>query len=237
MRIDDDATVWSDAVEEISERFITSPLVIVMHGRGSNEGDLPRLFPFLPEGVVYASLRAPIDANPWGLDGWTWFRPESVAGGVTPPGPSEAAARSAARAVLDWIDRVEAAFGAPPAIAGLGFSQGGSMAMQLMRESPGRFAAAVNLSGVSALGDAPGDAELARRRPPLFWGRDADDPIVPASGISRTVEFAPAHFALTERLYPGNAHSISPEELVHVSAFLREHLPLDPAQQVPASTY
>jgi phospholipase/carboxylesterase len=228
LALDDDAVVWSVPREEISERLADEPLVVVMHGRGSHENDLAGLFPLLPEGVVYASLRAPLSGAPFGMGGWTWFPPGE------PANPSLETIDAAGRAVLAWLDRVEASFGAPPAVAVLGFSQGGAMSIHLMRLAPHRFAAAVNLSGFSASGSLPGDTELAARRPPLFWGRDEDDPVIAASGIDRTAEFGPVHFTLTARLYPGVGHGISPEELAEVSAFLRGVLPVDPADQVPA---
>jgi phospholipase/carboxylesterase len=229
LRIDDDVVVWSVAREELSERLAAEPLVIVMHGRGSHENDLPGLFPFLPEGVVYASLRAPLSGAPYGMGGFTWFPPGP------PADPAAASMTGAASAVLDWFDGVEQTFGAPPATAVLGFSQGGAMSIHLMRLAPHRFASAVNLSGFSASGDFPGDDALAERRPPLFWGRDVDDPVIAASGIDRTAGFVPRFFSVEERVYPGMGHSISPEELADVSRFLRATLPVDPGDQVPAN--
>ncbi|MGA1837630.1 alpha/beta fold hydrolase [Herbiconiux sp. 11R-BC] len=228
LELDDSVVVWSVAREELSERLASEPLVVVMHGRGSHEGDLPGLFPSLPEGVVYASLRAPLNGAPYGIGGFTWFPP-----GV-PADPAPEVMAAAAGAVLAWLDRVEAEFGAPPAIAALGFSQGGAMSIHLLRSAPHRFAAAVNLSGFAASGSLPGDEVLAELRPPLFWGRDVADPVIAASGITRTEAFVPGHFTVTARLYPGIAHSISLPELADVSQFLRSVLPVDPASQVPA---
>jgi phospholipase/carboxylesterase len=229
-QIDDSAVVWSAPREELSERLAVEPLVIVMHGRGSNENDLPGLFPYLPEGVVYASLRATLSGAVQGMDGWTWF-PAGL-----PANPSPSSITDATTAVLGWLDRVEAEFGAPPAIATLGFSQGGAMAIHLMRLAPHRFAAAVNLSGFSASGSYPGDEALATRRPPLFWGRDVADPMIAASGIERTALFVPGFFQVDAHVYSGIGHSISPEELADVSVFLRATLPVDVGDQVPAST-
>ncbi len=227
--LDDDAVVWSVPRAELSERLAGEPLVIVMHGRGSHENDLAALFPLLPEGVVYASLRAPLSGAPFGMGGWTWFPPGE------PANPALDTIDAAGRAVLGWLDRVESAFGAPPATAVLGFSQGGAMSIHLMRLAPYRFAAAVNLSGFAVRGPVAGDEALTARRPPLFWGRDEADPVIAAAGISCTTEVVPELFTVTARLYPGVGHGISPEELADVSAFLRAALPVDPADQVPAS--
>ena len=220
LRIDDEAVVWSVAREERSERLAEEPLVIVMHGRGSHENDLAELFPRLPAGMVYASLRAPLSGAPWGLGGWTWFpSPASSSSGA---GPLADDVEAAVAAVLAWVDRVEAAYGAPTAIVGLGFSQGGMMTIELMRARPGRFRAGVDLSGVSASRSVPGHETLATDRPPLFWGCDDLDPIISAAASSRAREFLPAHFTLTSRRYPGIGHSISLDELTDVSAFLDE---------------
>ncbi|MFB2586159.1 alpha/beta hydrolase [Herbiconiux liukaitaii] len=216
--IDDQAVVWSVPADSIASRLAVQPLVIVMHGRGSHENDLPSLFPLLPDGIVYASLRAPLSGEPYGMGGWSWFTPGAPA---LPPVDS---VQGSVAAVLAWLDRVEAAFGAPPAVAALGFSQGGAMSVQLLRASPERFAAAVNLSGFVATETEPGDAVLARTLPPLFWGRDIDDPIIPQSGIDRTAAFVPGHFTVTAREYPGIAHSISRDEADDVARFLRDTL-------------
>lgn len=231
LTIDDDAVIWSVPRDDLAQRLAEHPLVVVMHGRGSHEADLPSLFPSLPEGIVFASLRAPLSGAPFGMGGWTWFPLAAVPQGSA--GPAGADVAAAVDAVLAWLDRTEALYGTPAAVAAFGFSQGGMMSIELMRSAPRRFVAAIDLSGVSAARTVAGDDELAERRPPMFWGRDDADPIIPRAGVERTAAFAPRHFTVTERLYPGMAHSISGEELVDVSAFLRAALALDAQHATP----
>jgi phospholipase/carboxylesterase len=38
----------------------TAPLVVLLHGRGSNEREILSLAPHLPGGAAYAAVRAPI---------------------------------------------------------------------------------------------------------------------------------------------------------------------------------
>ena len=45
------------------------PLVVLMHGRGSNESEIVRLADHLPDGAQYVALRAPIAEN----GGFAWF--------------------------------------------------------------------------------------------------------------------------------------------------------------------
>jgi phospholipase/carboxylesterase len=76
------------------------------------------------------------------------------------------------------------------------------------------------LAGFSLEDDGPEDARLERLRPPVFWGRDPGDPVIPQSAVDRTDAWLPTHSTLTKREYPGVGHSISRDELDDVNAFL-----------------
>lgn len=212
LSISDSDAIWSVQPEERSAALASRPLIILMHGRGSHERDLFSLVPMLPAAAVVVSLRAPLPLG----DGFTWFPP------AEPGMPSAAAAADSTEAVLAWLDGVEAGLESPrggPTWV-LGFSQGGAMTTQLLRIAPERFDAYVNLSGFSIAGELPGDASLESLLPPVFWGRDVVDPMIPQSAIERTDSWLPAHSTLTKREYAGVGHSISAEELADVSAFL-----------------
>jgi phospholipase/carboxylesterase len=130
-----------------------------------------------------------------------------------------AAADAAAVAVLEWLDTLEYT-----SVGLLGFSQGGAMALQLLRHAPERFGYAVNLSGFALTGELPGDEALLANRPPVFWGRGTADTVIGDALITRTSEWLPSHSTLTERIYEDLAHSISQPELADVSAFIRAQL-------------
>ena len=205
--IDPAAVRWSEPQSDLGNR----PLVVLMHGRGSHEHDLAGLVPLLPPEPVYASLRAPL---PFAGGGYTWF-----ASGA-PGAPDPKAADASTRGVLEWLEQV-----APSgAVGALGFSQGGAMAIQLMRHAPERFASYVNLAGFVIPGDAPADARLGDLRQPVFWGRDPGDPMIPASAIERTQAWLPLRSTLTTGSYPRIGHSISRDEVDEVAEFLRATL-------------
>ncbi|MBC9927675.1 MULTISPECIES: alpha/beta hydrolase [unclassified Leucobacter] len=212
----------ASAVAALAER----PLLILMHGLGSHEGDLIGLVPLLPQGFVCASLRAPFAVAAPLTGGYTWF-PESLqSADAAPESRAENAAWLAAQAVLEWLDDVEARVpGAQVTSAVMGFSQGGVMATSMLRARPQRFAAAVNCSGFTAPGVFPGDAELEALRPPLFWGRDVADPVIGAEAIARTATWLPTHSTLEAREYPGVGHSVSRDELDDVFVFLSQNVP------------
>lgn len=190
-----------------SERAGT-PLLVALHGVGSNERDLLGLAPALPPEWTLASLRAPM---PWG-QGYSWY-PLG-----TPGSPALEPVDAAVAGVLDWIDSVAADH---PLIGLLGFSQGGSMALQLLRARPGGFAFAVSLSGFVVPGVTDSrDEAVAAVRPRAFLGHGDLDPVIPAGATARTRAWAAAHTDVTDREYSGLPHAVSAAELADVAAFI-----------------
>ncbi|MRG60173.1 phospholipase [Agromyces sp. CFH 90414] len=205
MRIDDDAVLWSASPADRQGR----PLLVLLHGYNSHEGDLFGLAPYLPLQPVIASLRAPIAAD----FGHAWFA-------LLDEGRQRSVdqAQSATTAVIDWLDRVwpgEASVGL------LGFSQGGAMALELLRRDPDRFSYAVSLAGFALPGEREADDRLAELAPPVFWGRGTADTVIPGDAVEHTRTWLPAHSSLDERIYEGVAHSVSEAELADVTAFVR----------------
>ena len=207
-----DTFLWSVTEPELAEALVTRPLLLLLHGRGSNERDLFGLVPHLPSNAVVVSLRGTIELGP---DAYQWFRPKIL--GVPEPAPATAAAE----AILEWLDELPRS----PRTWVLGFSQGGAMALQLMRLAPDRFDRYVNLSGFSMPGELPLDDELLELRPPVFWGRDPHEDVIPQVAIDRTEQWLPQRSRLVTREYEGIGHAVSGEELAEVSAFLEGDLP------------
>lgn len=189
------------------------PLLVLLHGYGSDERDLFGLVPHLPDGFAIASVRAPMEP-PWPAPGHAWYPLDGEA--ARDP---EAVTRAAAR-FLEWLDGI----GHDGPVGLLGFSQGGAVSLQAMRLAPERFAFAVNLSGYVAPGALAGDAVLAEARPPVFWGRGTADTVIPEALIVHTTDWLPAHAELVGRIYPGLAHAVSPQELADIGVFLDKQL-------------
>jgi phospholipase/carboxylesterase len=208
VRVDDEAVLWSASAADRAGR----PLLLLLHGYNSNEGDLFGLTPYLPLEPAIASLRAPLYTG----YGHAWF--PLVAEG---PELSVEGADAATDAILDWLDR--AAPGAGP-IGLLGFSQGGAMALELLRRAPERFAFAVSLAGFALPGERDGDERMSQLAPHVFWGRGTVDGVIPVASVARTQAWLPAHSTLDERIYEGVGHSVSDRELADVAAFIRARL-------------
>lgn len=208
--LDENAVRWSTDAADRADR----PLLVLLHGYGSDEADLFGLVPHLPEGFTVAALRAPL-APPWPAPGYSWYPIEGL------ESRDPAAVTAAARAVLAWIDAQ--GFG-HPRVGLLGFSQGAAVAMQAMRLAPGRFAFGVNLAGYVTPGILPGDEVLRDERPPIFWGRGTHDDVIPDALVAHTTAWLPEHSDLSGRVYPGLTHSVSADELADVHVFLTKRL-------------
>lgn len=206
MHLDESAILWSAPERERAGR----PLLVLLHGYGSHEGDLFSMSPGLPLGPVVASVRAPLPES----GGFAWW---SLAG-QAPGEPDPAAVDLAASAIIEWLDTLQYT-----SVSTLGFSQGGAMALQLLRHAPTRFAATVCLSGFIAPAHHAGDAALAAAQPKVFWGRGTADPVIPAAAVDRTAEWLPTHADATIRIYEDLGHGISREELTDFSQYLSQN--------------
>lgn len=209
-----EATQWNVPVSQLGSALAERPLLVAMHGYGSNERDLAGLSSLLPSEFVVASVRAPITLM---QSGYAW----QDLGGQAQPEPGMFA--DPADAVVDWLDSVDSGYGSTgTSVSLLGFSQGAAMVGHLFRLYPKRFAAGVFLSGFLGAFALDSDAALAERKPPLFWGRDTSDPVITAESVAFASTFLPAHFTVTAHTYTGVGHGISREEIADVSDFLRD---------------
>src|SRR5690242_15244449 len=174
--LDPDVVRWSASPAERAGR----PLLVLLHGYGSDENDLFGLVPYLPDEFVMASVRAPL-APPWPMMGNAWYAIDAL--------EREEGVTAAASAFIEWLDATMLRETADaPHVGLLGFSQGAAVSLQALRLQPERFAFAVNLSGYVSPGDLPRDAELATRRPPVFWGRGTRDDVIPTALVEHSIE-------------------------------------------------
>ncbi len=120
------------------------PLLVLLHGIGSNEEDLFQLAPFLDERLLIVSVRAP---HPYyGPGSFAWFHVQFIPG-RTPIADLEEAETSRRR-LLAFLDDLhdDHQYDRRTVIVG-GFSQGAMMALLLGLHDPRLFAGIVALSG------------------------------------------------------------------------------------------
>ncbi|MCI0662316.1 MAG: alpha/beta fold hydrolase [Acidobacteria bacterium] len=121
------------------------PLLLLLHGYGSNEDDLFSLAPYLDERFLIISARAPVALTSYSFASFAWF---SL--GFTPQGViiDEQEAESSRLALHAFIKEVaERNHVDPGAVYLMGFSQGAMMGLSVALTFPGTAAAVVAMSG------------------------------------------------------------------------------------------
>jgi phospholipase/carboxylesterase len=208
-------------VYRMTEGQPDGPLVILLHGRGADEGDLASVGGLLVPGATTISVRAPFPGAPWGYGGgYAWYR---YLYGTTPEPESFRAGQARLAEFIEWIP---GHLGRPDAACLVGgFSQGGtsSLAWRLSHPEPSR--GVLVFSGFIA--DHP-DVQVspdAVRGAPIWWGHGSHDGAIP-------FEFAEAGWGalraagadLTAFTDVGAGHTISRLALSEASAFARRVL-------------
>ncbi|MGO4228524.1 alpha/beta hydrolase [Arthrobacter sp. YAF34] len=202
-----ETVVWSKPEYERTG----TPLLVMLHGYGTDEYRMSKLFGSLPPEFSCAALRGPKDIG----DHYGWFLLDYF---LT---HDFADVIASTNEVFSWIESVKARHSS---VSLLGFSQGMAMASTLLRLRPAQFRAVVGLSGFVLDNELLAMSESFTSRPPFFWGRDRDDVVINDAATEHTAEWLNRNTALTARTYPGMGHSISKAELVDVSAFLRHYV-------------
>ncbi|MGO4593069.1 alpha/beta hydrolase [Leifsonia sp. 2TAF2] len=179
----------------------SQPVLLFLHGRFGVRDDLAWIAEQVPSPWRTVLLQGSVPLG----DRFEWF---SVAYEEAPGAMSSDAAPAADR-LLAWID--ENVGDAP--VAAVGWSQGGATALHALRRAPDSLRFVATLGGFTTLDAERGDAVLAERRPPVFWGHGAKDDVINPTDIARMHEFLPAHTTLEERVYPDAGHDI-PEAMV-----------------------
>ena len=118
------------------------PLLLLLHGVGSNEHDLFGLVPYLDKRFLIISVRAP---NTLGPGSYAWFEVD-----FTPQGPviNPAQAEASRLALITFLDEAVNAYDADPKkVYLMGFSQGAIMSASIALTQPQLVAGAVLMSG------------------------------------------------------------------------------------------
>jgi phospholipase/carboxylesterase len=161
---------WSGAEDS------TAPLVVLLHGRGSNEVEISSLAAHLPGDFAYAAVRAPLSEG----GGFAWFANRGIGRPVT---ESLSLTTSWLRS---WLDSV-----APSTrrVILVGFSGGAAFAGALLLQDPTRFAGAAILYGT-----LPFDAGVPTTPDrldgvPVLVIQGNEDSVIPRELLDRTWDY------------------------------------------------
>ena len=158
------------------------PLVVMLHGYGSDEADLLGLADFLDPRLRVLSVRAPMALD---MGGYAWFPLEIAGAGLA--ADYEEAERSLAQ-LAGHLDAVLAEQGGAGETLVLGFSQGGAMALELLLERPEAVAGVAFLSGLWSRQRMPGDParRAAVKGKPVLQTHGTGDPLIPLAEARAT---------------------------------------------------
>ncbi|MDX1615620.1 MAG: alpha/beta fold hydrolase [Candidatus Promineifilaceae bacterium] len=204
-----------------------APLLLLLHGVGSNETDLFSLAPMVDDRFVVVSLRAPITLAP---GSFAWFEVRFTGEGpVIRPEQAELSRLD----LINFIEQAPDVFNIDPArIYLLGFSQGAIMSLALLLTRPELTAGVVALSGRTLpelfsadtpLGDHLAPHEALADRPLLVIHGRWDEVLSVDYGRATRDRFADLPVALTYREYD-MPHAISAEAMDEVSKWLAARL-------------
>ncbi|NBW73176.1 MAG: alpha/beta fold hydrolase [Microbacteriaceae bacterium] len=184
--------------------------VLLLHGYGADERDLPELMSFLPD-LPWFSPRAPLSA----AGGFSWYSTANL----LEPTVEELA--DVTEALWNWIEQH---IPEDQKLMVLGFSQGGLMATQLLRTRPERIAGTVILSGFLALGDLPKDSELQITRPKLLYCRGLEDLRISKEAIARLNTWLQSKTKAITKTYAGLGHSVDQQVMLDVAEYVNSQL-------------
>ena len=197
-----------------------SPLLLLVHGYGSNEDDLFSLVPYLDDRFTAVSVRAPHAYPP----GYGWYDISFTDRGIL---RDETRIEGSAATLETFLGEAVETYGADPArVFVLGFSQGAAMALQLLLTRPNLLAGAVALSGhIPDVGWKTRVASELLSGKPVFVGHGTTDPVVPiAAGRDASARLGSLPVDLTYRERPGMGHTIDGELLAEVGSWLSARL-------------
>ncbi|MEO5826245.1 MAG: alpha/beta hydrolase-fold protein [Gemmatimonadales bacterium] len=193
-----------------------APVIVLLHGRGSDERDLFPLGRELHPTATVVSVRAPFPGAPWGYGGgWAWYR---FMGGTAPEPESFAGGQEALDAFIRTDLPTKLGFVPRQLVVG-GFSQGGTSALGFALRNPGRVAGVMVFSGF--LADHP-SIDVARiGATPVWWGHGTADAAI---GFEKAeagwAALTGAGTALTSVTRTGMGHSIDEVELTSAREWL-----------------
>lgn len=196
------------------------PLLVLLHGIGSNERDLFDLAPYLDQRFLILSLRAP---NTIGRDSYAWFQIN-----YTPQRSliNAEQAEASRQTLITFIGEAVTAYGADPQrVYLMGFSQGAIMSASITLTRPDLVAGAVLMSGriLPQIQTQIAPDEQLKGLPILVVHGTLDQVLPISNGRNSRELLSKLPVNLTYHEYP-MGHTVSEESLRDVTKWLREQL-------------
>ena len=202
-----------------SEKSAHPPVLILLHGYGSDEKDLFELRIFFPKNYIIISARAPYKLPNGGYQWYEMIQPNGVHDG-------DAAQLANSRALIGkFITQIISKYQANPKDVYLaGFSQGAIMSYQVGLTSPSTLRGIGVLSGMIYPSLKPlVKKPTALKQLKIFIAHGNVDDRIPFADGKAAYDYL-KHLGLNPdfHMYPGMGHTISKEVLTDFTAWLKK---------------
>ena len=197
------------------------PLLLLLHGIGSNEHDLFSMGPHLDPRFLVVSARAPVEIM---ANGYGWFKVEfTPEGGIV---PDLEQAEASGQLVVRFIDELVEAYGvAGRSVYLMGFSQGAMMSLGVALARPDKVSKVVAMSGrlpEEAVSNAASVEEISKLE--VFVSHGIYDDVLPiANGRACRDRLEELGVPLIYREYP-MGHEVRAETLRDITGWLTSTL-------------
>jgi phospholipase/carboxylesterase len=198
------------------------PVLMLLHGRGTNENDLLELVDYLDPRFFIVSVRAPFEFEQ-GAGGYTWYEVQDV--GIPHPRQFEESYDRLSQFVLDVNQNYPVD---PRRIFMLGFSMGSIMSLALSLTKPELIRGVVAHSGYIPENTSLQFAWNRLKNLSLFIAHGVNDSVIPVHlGRRAHDRLSQTEADLTYKEYP-IAHSMSEQSVSDLADWLREKLAIPP---------
>jgi phospholipase/carboxylesterase len=206
-------------IKSPKETTSKTPLLLLLHGYGSNEADLFSFASELPEDYLIISAQAP---QSMGFGQYAWYAIHfDAADGKFSDIPQALEARDT---IAKFIDELKSKYTFDSNnVTLLGFSQGAILSYSLAFNYPEKVQKIIALSGYINEELNTKTALETSKKIPFFVSHGTQDQVLPVALARKTVEYLKANnYAVTYQEYP-IGHGVSPQNFTDFKAWLAKH--------------
>jgi phospholipase/carboxylesterase len=208
------------SISQPTEKLKSNPLLIVMHGYGSNENNLFDLAKLLNPKFFVASLRG---AKALGGDGYCWFKIERLANKQIKYDYKEA--EESRSKIVDFIRALCKTYKADSNhVYLMGFSQGAIMSYDILLKSNFKVKGIMALSG-RLMNESAENYNHLTSNARVFVAHGSQDEVLDISELTKVSNFFKKKIVeqLTLKTY-AMPHTISDEEVMDIKLWLNQNL-------------
>jgi len=196
------------------------PILILLHGYGSNESDLFSFSDHLPDDYLIISPRAPLTL---GYNSYAWYTINFNDQDGNYSDISEAL--KAKKMILDFIDELKSEFSFDPSsFSLLGFSQGSILSYGLALTYPNIFKNIVALSGYVKQELFEITDKTALNNLDIFMSHGTQDQVIPISWAEKSEQFLSGLNILHQFKTYHSGHSVTPQNFNDFNQWLKNKL-------------